>query len=984
LKGLLACGATLLQVASTLLLMLSSAAAQSQSQAASVDQIQAALGGLSPEQQQLLLQQLGSGSGDSPPAVPAASGVSGAGQASSNGSGLQDVRSRDAARRTTPSDGTQYARDGSPLLKALDTVLITVSLESPKSSVRQDQSANAAARAPGAAGSAPGGAASSIGAGVNGGSMNGGQGSDASPQSPPRTDMEVKQANALIQLLRSRNPYTLDRTGALNLPGFAPIPLAGLTEGLATKRLAAEPALSSLYLNLTLLPLTPTGSLALRPYGYDLFSGATSFSGSLDVPVPDSYVVGAGDEFSVQLFGSQNRSLRLKVDRDGRIAFPELGPIPVGGRRFRDVQADLEARINRQMTGVHGSVSMGTPRSIGIFVVGEVNTPGSYSVSGLSTITGALFSSGGVKPIGTLRDIQLKRAGQVVQHLDLYDLLMNGDTSSDVHLLPGDVIFVPPVGATVTVEGEVRRPAIYELKGTNSVSDAIAMAGGFGTEADTEKAELTRIDQLQRRIVLEVGLASRSSNEFLKNGDVLQVARLRPTIDAGIQVQGDVYHPGIFAWHENIRLADVISSINELKTGADAHYLAVRREQAPDRHIIVLSADLTAALRAPESSANILLAPRDQITIFDTEAGRAQLIRPLLDELKLQSNQSAPAQVVSVTGRVRAAGDYPLEPGMKVSDLVRAGGSLDDAAYGGVAELSRYVIENGQARRTQLISIDLAAAMRGDPSADLALQPADGLYIKEISGWSSQDQVTLRGEVRFPGTYPIKRGESLRSVIDRAGGLTDLAFVEGSVFTRELLRQREQQEIDRLTDRMQNELVMVSLMEARGNQPGAAQTFSVGQSLLGQLKAARAVGRLVINLADAINASAGSANDVVLMNGDTLVIPRQSQEVTVIGEVQNVTSHFFKPGLTRDDYIRLSGGMTRMADSRHTYVVRANGSVVAGTGRWTRAGASIAIRPGDTIVVPLDAERQPALPLWLSVTTILYNIAIAVAAVHTL
>jgi protein involved in polysaccharide export with SLBB domain len=321
---------------------------------------------------------------------------------------------------------------------------------------------------------------------------------------------------------------------------------------------------------------------------------------------------------------------------------------------------------------------------------------------------------------------------------------------------------------------------------------------------------------------------------------------------------------------------------------------------------------------------------------------------------------------------------------MRVSDLIRAGGSLDDAAYGGSAELSRFVIENGQARRTEVIPVDLAAVLRGDPSADIPLQPYDGLFIKEISGWSEQEQVTLSGEVRFPGNYPIKRGETLKSVIDRAGGLTDLAFVEGGVFTREELQKREQKEIDRLTDQMQNQLAESSLMLSRAGQVGAAQTLSVGQTLLVQLRSAKAVGRLVIDLPAALGATKGSADDIVLKGGDQLIIPKRSQEVTVIGEVQNVTSHLYHPGLTRDEYIGLSGGATRMADQSRTYVVRADGTVVAGANRWRRAGSAAGIHPGDTIVVPLDTERMPALPLWQSVTTILYNIAIAVAAVHSL
>jgi polysaccharide biosynthesis/export protein len=558
-----------------------------------------------------------------------------------------------------------------------------------------------------------------------------------------------------------------------------------------------------------------------------------------------------------------------------------------------------------------------------------VNAPGSYTVSGLSTITSALFAAGGVRPIGSLRDIQLRRAGYTVRHLDLYDLLMRGDTSNDAHLLPGDVIFIPTIGATVAADGEVRRPGIYELKGATSTADLIMMAGGLTVDADARRGALERVDERQRRIALDVDFTASTVTQELRNGDVLRVARLRPTLDSGVIVKGEIFRPGAFAWHEGLKLTDVLGSVSELKPDADQHYLLIRREQPPDRHIAVLSADLVAALKDPGSSANVRLEPQDQITVFDLQSGRERVIKPLMDELKLQASLAAPTQAVTVSGKVKVAGDYPLEIGMKVSDLVRAGGSLDDAAYGGIAELSRYVVENGQARRTEVIPIDLAAALRGDPAADLRLQPYDGLYVKEISGWSEQEQVTLGGEVRFPGTYPIKRGETLKSVLERAGGLTELAFARGSVFTRAQLRLREQEEINRLTDRMQNELAATSLMLARSNQSNSTQTYTIGQSLLGQLKASRAVGRLVINLEATIQAPAGSPNDIVLRNGDQLIVPKLSQEVTVIGEVQNVTSHLYQPKLGRDDYVQLSGGTTRLADRGRIYVVRADGSVVA-------------------------------------------------------
>ncbi len=806
----------------------------------------------------------------------------------------------------------------------------------------------------------------------------------------PKDEMsgdEKKRLESLVDLIRSRNPYTLNRQGALQLPGLPAIELAGLTEEQATKRLAAEPAFRRIEISLTRLPLARMGVAGLKPFGYDLFQDdEATFAPVTDLPVPADYVVGAGDQFSVQLYGTQNRTLRLTVGRDGRVSFPELGPIVVGGRRFEAVRADIEGRVQRQMIGVRAAVAMADTRSIRVFVLGEARKPGSYAISGLGTVTTALFASGGIKPIGSLRDIQVKRQGAIVRRVDLYDLLLRGDTSNDVKLLPGDVIFIPPLGSTVAIDGEVRRPAIYELRGDAQVADALQLAGGLTAEADAPRATLARVDDNRRRVVVDVDLDNGSGRAtLLRNGDLLRVSRIRPDLDSGVSVQGHVHSPGAYAWREGLRLTDVVASVDDLKPNADLGYLLIRRELPPDRRIVVLSADLSRALRERGGPSDVRLSPRDKISVFDLESGREREISRLLEELRLQSRLDRPTAIVRVGGRVKVPGEYPLEPNMTVSDLIRAGGNLSDAAYGGKAELTRYIVVDGEARRTDLIEIDLSKVLMGDAGADVALQPFDYLSVKEIPEWNAQQEVVVKGEVKFPGTYPIKRGETLRSLLARAGGLTDLAFPEGSVFLRDDLREREQRQLDVLTKRLQTDIATMSLAAAAANQQGAAQASNVGQTLLSQLKASKAVGRLVIDLDRiASDNSTGAVGDIVLQDGDELMIPKRSQEVTVIGEVQNATSHLFRTGLSRDDYVGLSGGTTRKADEKRVYVVRANGSVVSSeNSRWFRRNSAVSVKPGDTVVVPLDTERLPTLPLWQAITQIIYNLAIAAAAVNS-
>ena len=803
---------------------------------------------------------------------------------------------------------------------------------------------------------------------------------------PEYAEEERLQLSEVIDLLRQRNPYSIDRDGVLQLPGLRPIALSGLTDVEATKRLQAEPAFFKLKVELVRLPLERSGYAALKPFGYELFNQRVStFAPGSDVPVPANYVVGPGDQLNVQLYGSQNRNLRLTVGRDGRLNFPDLGPIDVAGKSFDTVAGEIESRVSRQIIGTQASVSMGVPRSIQVFVMGETRKPGAYTVSGLATMTSALYASGGISTTGSLRDIQLKRRGATVQRLDLYELLLRGDTSTDAALLPGDVVFIPPAGATAAVSGEVRRPAIYELKGNATLSGLLDLAGGLTSEADSSRISVVRNATDRKRVAFSVSLDDNAARKApVANGDVVRVARLRPTIDSGVVLEGHVFRPGVVAWHEGMRISELIPSFDELMPNADLGYVLVRRESAAEKKLTVLSADLAAALKEPGSLNDLILAPRDRVMVFDFQAGRRLLIDPVLYELRRQSTLDQPTQIVGINGRVKAAGDYPLEPEMRISDLLRAGGNLDPSAFSGSAELLRLNRLDSE-RQGELLQIDLAGVLRGDAAADILLQPFDVLTIKELPEWSARESVVLRGEVRFPGTYPIRRGETLRSVLERAGGLTGLAFNRGAVFTRKEIREREAQQTRDLTLRLQRDLAASAIQASQATQRGdAAQSALAAQSLVEQLQETKPIGRLVINFDAVLAREIGSRDDLILRDGDELLIPTIKQEVTVIGEVQNSTAHLFRAGVSRDQYIALSGGTANRADSKRTYVVRADGSVVVTKGGWFGGQGTDAVEPGDTIVVPLDVERLPPLPLWQAVTGIIYNAAVALAAISSL
>jgi protein involved in polysaccharide export with SLBB domain len=812
----------------------------------------------------------------------------------------------------------------------------------------------------------------------------------------PKTAEEVSQSLMTRDRILKGNPYKLNHFGVLEIPGLPSIPLAGLTADEATRRLNADPDLRDYTVKLTLLRLEPLDDQGVKPFGYDLFQGVPStFAPVKDIQVPIDYVVGPGDTFNIQLYGNETASYSLTVGRDGRIKFPKLGPIAVSGMGFDAARAALEHRVSQQLIGTQVSVTMGDLRSIRVFVLGEAEKPGSYTVSGLSSMTNALFVSGGVKTIGSLRNIQLMRNGHLVSVLDLYDLLLHGDTSGDRQLMPGDVIFIPPIGTTATVYGAVRRPAIYELKKEKTAQQVVEIAGGLSPDADAGLAQLERIEASRLREMRNINLNSSAGRDTqISNGDKLRVPAIRPTLENSVELSGFVFRPGAFQYRAGLRLSDVLTSFDELRPNADRHYIMIRRVIPPEEKIEVISADLARALSARGSAADPELHPRDRIIVFDLTANRNRTVAPIIDDLKLQASATTPSQVVIIGGEIRAPGIYPLEPTMHISDLIRAGGSLEDSSYTGDAELNRYEVVDGKERQTALLDVNLAAIRHNEPGADLELKPYDILVIKKTPQWELPGSIVMNGELRHPGRYPIHHGETLSSVLRRAGGLTDIAFDEGAVFIRDELKLREKDQLEMLSNRLQSDLAALSLEAVStsavtgggggGGGGNAAQALAIGQQLIQQLRNTKPVGRLVIDLHQVMNGRPGGSSDVLLRNGDVLLIPKKTQEVTVLGEVQSPTSHIYRAGLSRNDYIAKSGGTTQKADRKRIYIVRANGDVVSG-GRsgWFRRSQAIEVRPGDTIVVPLDTERVAPLPLWTAVTTIVYNLAIALLAIHS-
>lgn len=831
------------------------------------------------------------------------------------------------------------------------------------------------------------------------------------------------------------------------------------------------------------LPEAVPGLDGLQPFGYDLFAGApTTFAPATDIPVPPDFAIGPGDIIQVQLFGKQSASYSLTVARDGTIPFPDLGPIVVAGMNFATLQQTLQKRVSQQMIGVEASITMGELRSIRVFVLGDAYRPGSYTVSALSTVTNALFVSGGVQTIGSLRNIEIKRSGKLIGRLDLYDLLLKGDTSGDLRLQQGDVIFIPPVSNRVGIDGQVRRPALYEIKSGETVEDLVKMAGGMTADAFAQSTTLERIDAKKLRSVKTIDLTNApSAKTRLQDGDKLNVASVAEQVEDSVELVGAVTRPGLYQWVEGMRASELIKSRStDLQVDVDLDYAVIVREKNARRDIKVIQFNLDAILTQPNSAADPLLQRRDKVLVFSKEmpdlmqdaakgkslaaagsltsankssasgsittpagsaktfgqsgagmngaaafyppaqsggrnqnaryphyVGSAQpnfggnsaglfelkpdnrrqaLLAPVLAKLRDQSRAGQPLDTVDISGSVRFPGTYPMTEGFDLLDLLAAAGGLTEAAYTLAAEVTRVNLSNPQEATVDHLPLDLRAIVESAAAAPM-LVSRDRVLIKQIPEWQEQLVVELRGEFVFPGKYTIRRGETLSQLIERAGGLTQYAAADGAVFTREELKRQEIQRIAELQSQLQSQVAAASLSASAGAtaaRPGAdPEQATRAAALLAQLEKTQAVGRLVIDLPVVMNGA--SEDDIQLESGDLLVVPPRRQTVSVVGEVQYSTSHVYTEQLSFEDYIERSGGLAARADEDRIYIVRANGQVSLPNsgGGWFGKRAE-AVYPGDTIVVPLDTEYMSPLPLWTAVTQIIYQSAIAIAAISSL
>lgn len=657
-------------------------------------------------------------------------------------------------------------------------------------------------------------------------------------------------------------------------------------------------------------------------YGASLFREPPStFAPVENVPVPVDYVVGPGDELYVRLWGQVNVDLRATVDRNGQVFIPKVGTFTVAGITVSHLDDYFRQQIARIFRNFDVAVSLGRLRTINVFFVGEARHPGTYTISSLSTLVNAIFAAGGPAPQGSMRHIQVKRDGKLVTDFDLYDLLLKGDKSKDVPLLPGDVIYVAPVGPEVAIAGSVNAPAIYELKeSTATLAEAIDLAGGLSTVADGSRVAAERIDRHQTRTVSEFALDKNGEQQAVKDGDVIRVLSIVPRFDNAVTLRGNVANPGRYPWHPGMRVRDLIP---------DKEMLLTRRFWQAGNALV--SGSATRYEQPSESRADV---------------------QRLRTEVKLNAPE--------------INWDYAVIQRLDPVNL-----------------------------STKLIPFSLEkAVIEGDPRSNVELRAGDVVTVFSQHDIAVPVQrqtklVRVEGEVRVPGVYRVRQGETLREVLQRAGGLTENAYLYGTLFTRESARLEQQAALDRLATEMEAEIQQKSISDIRSAPENAAalaaQTASQ-QALLQQLRAAKATGRVVLQIRPN-DTGLSAIPPIPLEDADRVLVPPQSQTVSVVGSVFNQSSFLYRKSATVGDYLRESGGGNATADVRHAMLVRADGSVIARTSVLKHFGQdfkSTRVLPGDTIVIPVKLQfggTSKAIRDWAVVAS-QAAIAAAVIAVH--
>lgn len=784
----------------------------------------------------------------------------------------------------------------------------------------------------------------------------------------------------------------------------------------------------------------PEFSGKLRPFGAQLFHRSPNkYISPSDLPVPADYIVGIGDTVEVRYFGKENRVMRLPVERDGSITIPEIGSISVAGLTLENMGTMLLERIAKQKIGVEATVSMGPLRSIQIFLMGDVNFPGAVTTDALTTISNALMYGGGIKTSGSMRRVEIRRQGKVISRIDLYNSLLKGSDAGELRLQSGDVIFVPTVGKRAAIDGEVHRPAIYELLNEKSVGDLIRLAGGLKPTAYAKMSKMNRIGSGWERSTSVLSLnTSKEQGLSLHDGDIFEIPPVVQTQSPSpvdyrfptVTLEGQFAAKGAYAWSEGLHLGQLVSRYEQMELEAyrplvvidrldqltgTRYYMTVNLIdvivnkanvplQRDDRIFAfnlkeieflsgaqvqqVLSGRIASQkTNAPGAiiDAKTINVTQPEISsgskVFDVSGSRyteehnkelgnntrdeengkisaaKNICRGLIELSHIIANEgsdrfrsaifagayaqdgqrlvkSTPCpktfeehprllpflleNSITLRGEIEDPGVLPIPAGLSLDIALRSRGGLSRTADLGGIEINK-LVDNKNA--TQVVRERVASnAMLGK----IILEPGYVVQVRKRATDQDLGLVRVSGELSHPGAYEIRKGEKLSELLARAGGLTQFAYPQGTVFLRPSVKEEKRQYYAKAAnDIMQNALFALSRDRADGGGQSASATSGILQ-IAEQIKATDPIGRMVVE-SDPTVLQVRPELDVMLQPGDEIIIPRRPSNILVMGEVLNPGAVQFVSGKKADDYIREAGGLNQFADEDYIIAVYPNG-----------------------------------------------------------
>lgn len=681
---------------------------------------------------------------------------------------------------------------------------------------------------------------------------------------------------------------------------------------------------------------------AKKAFGFNLFNSQNlTFDPSVNIPAPKNYTLGIGDELTVNVWGASQRSYSLTIDRSGSAMIPDIGPVNLLGLSFEDAQQRLKSRLTSIYSGMAGStpntwaeVTLNNPRSIKINVVGDALLPGTYTLPATASVFNALYLSGGPNANGSFRNIQIIRDNAVIAVIDVYDFLLNGDTSGNITLREQDMIFIPVYNRKVETEGYFKRDAYFEIKDGETLSDLINYAGGFADNAYEGAVSIERITSTQR-IVKDVE-SSHYADFILQNGDVITAKTIIDRFENRVSIDGAVFQPGTYELTPGLTLSKLIGKAQ-----------GVREDVFNNRGLLVrLQEDLTPSYIAFDVKE--VLAGSGDIRLQREDAVIIRSISSLREE-----------RFVRIYGQVQNSGEFPYRENMTLGDLIFMAGGFTEAASNSYIELAR----RNDYEKSALITDKMVTVEKFDINRDLSLtdaqqsyvlKPFDYIYVRRAPSYFTQRTVTIKGEIMYPGDYSIEsKNERVSDVLQRAGGLTPTAFIQGAVMHRRPTNQRE----------------LKKTLESSGESDIINTTEILTEN-----------DQLELRLADILK-NPGSDYDYFLRDGDEIIIPEMQQEVRVSGEILNPMGLTYQPGKNLKYYVDRTGGFSTKAHKKKVFVLYSDGTTAVTKNFIFHKYPTL--EPGAQIIVPEKQvkERPDQSSKWLAIASTMSSIAVSVSLI---